>query len=197
MKKFLITTIILFFTPFWLALLFMFGQNTASYLLNSKEKNILSVKNINLPKLYLVQSGSMEPAVGVGSVVIVSPDTTYVNGDIISFDLQGTGKSVITHRIAYKEFPDGISGDPQYVSKGDANEDFDASKVANKNIIGRVRLVIPYLGYLASWAKKPWGFILLVIVPATILIYEELKTIFGEAKKGVKRFHFVILLRLP
>ena len=187
MKKHIITAIIIFFTPVWLALLFIFGQNSAAFLLNSNDQNILSVKNINLPKLYLVQSGSMEPAVGVGSVVVVSPDTTYVNGDVVSFDIQGTGKNIITHRVAYKEFPNGVGGDPEYVTKGDANEDFDTTKVTDKNIIGKVRLTVPYLGYLASTAKKPWGFILLVIVPATILIYEELKTIFGEAKRGVKK----------
>lgn len=154
MKKFLITAIILFIVPIWLALLFIFGQNGAAYLLNSKEKNILSVKNINLPKLYLVQSGSMAPAVGVGSVVIVSQDATYVNGDIVSFDTQGTGKNIITHRIAYKEFPNGINGEPQYATKGDANEDFDTTKITNKNIIGKVRLTIPYMGYLAQPPKS-------------------------------------------
>ena len=71
--------------------------------------------------------------------------------------------------------------------KGDANKDFDPINITNSNIIGKVRLTIPYLGYLASYAKKPWGFILLVIVPATILIYEELKTLFDEAKKGAKK----------
>ena len=185
MKKFLITAIFLFFTPVWLALLFVFGQNSAGYL-SSKNLNP-DLIGINLPKLYLVQSGSMEPAVDVGSVVIVSSDSTYVNGDIISFDVQGNGKNIITHRIAYKEFPDGIEGDPEYVTKGDANEDFDATKIKNNNIIGKVRVTLPYLGYLASYAKKPWGFILLVIVPATILIYEELKTIFWETKRGAKK----------
>jgi len=194
MKKYLVGGILLFFVPVWLALLFIFGQNTAAYLLNSKEKNILALKNtnpdltgINLPKLYLVQSGSMQPTVGVGSVVVGSPEKTYVNGDIVSFDVQGTGKTIITHRIAYKEFPNGVNSDAVYMTKGDANEDFDTTKISDKNIIGKVRLVIPYLGYLASAAKKPWGFILLVIVPATILIYEELKTIFGEGKRGARK----------
>ena len=187
MKKILITAIILFFTPVWLALMFVFGENAASYLLNSSSKNILSLKNINLPKIYIVESGSMEPAVKVGGVVVVSPDSLYSHGDIVSYDLNGNGKNIVTHRIFSKQFPNGITGEPLYTMKGDANKDFDPINITNSNIIGKVRLTIPYLGYLASYAKKPWGFILLVIVPATILIYEELKTLFGEAKKGAKK----------
>ncbi|KKQ46617.1 MAG: Type I signal peptidase, partial [Candidatus Woesebacteria bacterium GW2011_GWD1_38_10] len=79
--------------------------------------------------------------------------------------------------------PSGENGEPEYVTKGDANEDFDPPKISDKDIIGKVRLTIPYLGYLAFAAKKPWGFILLVIVPATIFIYEELKAVLKELRK--------------
>lgn len=177
----------MFFAPIYLALLFILGENTAFHYLNNGGRVGMFLKNIETPKLYLVQSGSMEPAIGVGSVVLVTPDSNYVNGDIISFDLLGDGKNIVTHRISYKEFPNGISGEPVYVTKGDANNDFDPKKVGNGQIVGKVSLTIPYLGYLASYAKKPWGFILLIIVPATILIYEELKTVLREIGKLAKK----------
>ena len=75
MKKYIVGLLLLFFIPIWLALMFVFGENAMAYLLNSSSKNILSVKNINLPKIYIVESGSMEPAIKVGGVVIVSPDS--------------------------------------------------------------------------------------------------------------------------
>jgi hypothetical protein len=66
---------------------------------------------------------------------------------------------------------------------GDANEELDRWDVTPSQIIGKVALTIPYLGYAVDFAKTPKGFILFVIIPATIVIYEELKNLFGEIKK--------------
>jgi len=143
---------------------------------------------INVVKPYIVQSGSMEPVVKVGSVVFAAPAKTYGPGEIISFAAGGDKKKIVTHRIVFKLYPDGPHAAPVYLTSGDANEEFDRWEVKDEHIIGRVFLTVPYAGYLADFAKKPQGFILLVIVPATIIIYEELRTLLREAKKTISAF---------
>jgi len=138
---------------------------------------------INVVKPYIVQSGSMEPVVKVGSVVFAAPSKTYGPGEIISFAAGGDKKKIVTHRIVFKLYPDGPQGAPVYLTSGDANEEFDRWEVTDEHIVGKVFLTVPYAGYLADFAKKPQGFILFVIIPATIIIYEELRFLKGQLQE--------------
>jgi len=135
------------------------------------------------PRPYVVYSGSMEPAIKTASVIVSVPQKNYYQGDVITFSPSGNSKDLVTHRIALKQFPEGVDGTPTYLTAGDANEDFDNWEITNEKIIGKVAFSIPYVGYIADFAKKPQGFILLVVVPATIVIYEELKMLKGEIAK--------------
>lgn len=140
----------------------------------------LSLTKENIPKAYVVQSGSMEPAVKLGSVAFARRSSSYVPGDVITFSPTGSKRNLVTHRIMVKNFPEGIENEPTYLTAGDANEDFDRSEITQDKIVGKVFLTIPYLGYVVNFAKQPQGFILLVIIPATIIIYEELKNVRRE-----------------
>lgn len=101
-----------------------------------------------------VLTGSMEPAIPVGSIVITKEQSSYEIEDIISFQEKG---SVITHRI--------ISIDRErYITKGDANNVADTEKVQQKQILGKVILTIPLLGYLVMWLMSPVGIISLFII---------------------------------
>ncbi|OGY18615.1 MAG: signal peptidase I [Candidatus Chisholmbacteria bacterium RIFCSPLOWO2_01_FULL_50_28] len=126
-------------------------------------------------KPYVVMSGSMEPAVRLGSVVVVRPQSSYSSNDVVTYAPNGDKEKPVTHRILFKSYPDGITQAPVYLTKGDANEDFDRAAVSAKDVIGKSLFVIPFLGYVVNFAKQPYGFIFLVIVPATIVIYEEFK----------------------
>ena len=129
----------------------------------------------------------MEPAIKTGSIVIVLPFSTYKNGDIITFGKEGKNSNLITHRVMTKYYPDGIEKSPAYFTSGDANEDFDNGSIAHEEIVGKAIVAIPYLGYVANQAKQPYGFLLLVIVPATIIIYEELKNVLKELFTFLKK----------
>jgi len=48
-------------------------------------------------------------------------------------------------------------------------------------------LSIPYLGYAVDAAKKPLGFALIIIVPAVLIIFGEVKKIVEEIKKNGKK----------
>lgn len=138
-------------------------------------------------KPFVVQSGSMEPAIKVGSVVVSIPQKDYQGGDILTFALDGNAKNLVTHRLEAVLYPEGIDKEAIYLTSGDANEEFDRWKVKKEHIVGKVILSIQYLGYMVEFAKKPQGFTLLVIIPATIIIYEELKFLKREIGKNLSK----------
>lgn len=132
-------------------------------------------------KAYIVESGSMEPNISVGAVVVTKSATDFQKGDIITFTPKNS-KETITHRIYSIESADGAT---VFRTKGDANEESDNWEVSPTQIVGKEMLIIPKLGYLANFVRTPKGFVALVVIPASILIYEELKTIFKELKNMI------------
>lgn len=136
-------------------------------------------------KFYLVSSGSMEPSIKLGSIIFTISQSSYSPGDIITFIPGDNKKTVVTHRIKFKE---SLNSGESFKTAGDANEDLDKWDVPQSNVIGKVVLTIPYLGYLVNFAKYPQGFIALVIIPATIVIYEELKRLSNETGKFFNAF---------
>lgn len=134
-------------------------------------------------KLLIVQSGSMEPAIKTGSVVVVKPAENYKTGDIITFEDKGKDRTT-THRVADVEV---VSGQTYYITQGDANNAEDSSKVSENKVVGKVLTSVPYAGYILAFAKEPIGFVLLVIVPCAIIILEEIGKIYKEIKKGKKK----------
>lgn len=101
-----------------------------------------------------VLTGSMEPAIPVGSIVITKEQSSYEMEDIISFQEKG---SIITHRIIRIDRE-------RYITKGDANNVADTEEVQQKQILGKVILTIPLLGYLVMWLMSPVGIISLFII---------------------------------
>jgi len=131
-------------------------------------------------KLFIVQSGSMAPAIKMGSIVTVKPVNDYKIGDVISFGEVTKIKSPTTHRIHDIKV---VGGEAIYITKGDANNAPDQREITKREVIGKVFLSVPYIGYAVDFVKKPVGFALIIIVPAAIIIRDEIKKIFGEIKK--------------
>ena len=192
MKKIILSTV---FGILIVLAIFTLGLDLSIFL---SSKDIRLPKNFNsikLPRAYIVFSGSMEPAIKTGSVVVSVPKDTYLPGDIVTFqagepsgpEAFSNNKNMVTHRIEFKQYPEGINGNPTYLTSGDANKTFDQGEIKNENIYGKVTFIAPYLGYFANFGKTPYGFILLVIVPATIVIYEELKSLGIELLRGAKK----------
>ena len=125
----------------------------------------------------IVQSGSMEPAIQTGSVVIIKPEKNYKIGDIITFGKATKFKEPVTHRIHDIKI---VDGNPIYITKGDANNAPDQKEIQKREIIGKVLFHIPYLGYVVSFTKKPIGFMLIIVIPAAVIIGDEIKKIWKE-----------------
>jgi len=144
---------------------------------------LLIISRIPLPgnyKVMMVLSGSMEPKIKTGSVVIVKPLSDYKEGEVISFKEPENTDRIVTHRIV--KVISGMDG-VYYQTKGDANDAPDWTQVPKENVIGKVLFSIPYLGYVLNGIRQPVIFTLLIIVPSTIIIYEEIKKVKGEFKK--------------
>jgi len=131
-------------------------------------------------KLMIVQSGSMEPAIKMGSIVVIKPAEDYKIGDVITFGPYSKTKAPTTHRIYDIKV---TGGTPVYITKGDANNAPDAREITKRDVLGKVFFSIPYIGYAVDAAKKPFGFMLIIIVPAVIIIYDEARKIFEEIRK--------------
>lgn len=131
-------------------------------------------------KIMTVLSGSMEPAIPKGGVVVVKPAADYKIGDVITFGETSRTKTPTTHRIFDVKVE---GGEPLYITKGDANNAPDTRTIAKREIVGKVLFGVPYVGYAVATARKPYGFAALIIVPAAILIYDEGRKILKEVGK--------------
>lgn len=134
-------------------------------------------------KVKIVQSGSMEPTIMTGGIIVIRPASLYEVGDIITFGKDTKTQIPTTHRIVKKE---GSGLNAVFTTKGDANDAEDPKPTNYSEIGGKVLFTLPYLGYILSFAKKPMGFVLLVGVPALIIILDEIQKIIGEVRK-IKR----------
>lgn len=108
----------------------------------------------------VVASGSMEPTLSRGDLVIVRQESAYEKGNIITF-IQTGDQRTTTHRIVEAE-------DGRFVTQGDANNLVDEAIVAEQ-IFGKVVLTLPLIGYLIQSASTPLG--LLVIIALFLLMF--------------------------
>jgi signal peptidase I len=98
-----------------------------------------------------ILSGSMEPVLHVGGLVVIQPTSTdnLKVGDIISFKMQGVN-TPICHRIQDIQ----VKGEERYFqTKGDANEEADQTLTSSKSIKGKAVLFVPYVGNLIEINK--------------------------------------------
>ena len=103
-----------------------------------------------------VLSGSMAPALEVGSVVIderIAPIEARP-GDMVTFPDPQQRSRLITHRVKRVA----VSGDTvSFVTKGDANATPERWNVSAGHEIGRVAYHAPKLGYARTWAATLGG----------------------------------------
>ncbi len=135
-------------------------------------------------EMKIVKSGSMEPGIPTGSLVIVKPESMYAKGDVITFGKDTKADIPTTHRIVTIS---DANGETTYTVKGDANEEADPNPVNERTVIGKVIFHLPYVGFVLDFARHPLGFALLIGVPAGLIILEESLTIFKEARAALRR----------
>jgi len=136
---------------------------------------------------YVVLSGSMLPEIQIRDIVVtkkVSGEELEV-GDIITFIAPDSryGGISITHRILDKYYDESL-GSYTYRTKGDNNNVEDNALVPNSNVLGKVILKIPKLGYLQDLLSSKGGLIFIVLIPSLVILsYDIMKIIKNLGKK--------------
>jgi signal peptidase len=124
-------------------------------------------------KSLTVMSGSMEPAIGTGDVIVArqtSPMDVRV-GDIVTFRDPMNHERLITHRVREMH----VQGDDVvFVTRGDANTGEEHWALPKGGTIGRVAFHVPKLGYFMVWFHSTFGLLLLIVLPTLLLGAAEL-----------------------
>ncbi|MGD0122446.1 MAG: signal peptidase I [Candidatus Limnocylindrales bacterium] len=116
--------------------------------------------------LVVIRGGSMEPAIHLGSVTEVSQvrPADLRPGDVVM--LKETSGVLVSYRITrVVQLPDGL-----YIeTRGDANASVDPVLVPVSQVMGRVDLAIPGLGYLLFLLTIPAGVLAILGVALAML----------------------------
>jgi signal peptidase len=140
-----------------------------------------------------VKSGSMEPAIPTGSMLVVAPaapDAIKVGDTILYWPPGGSGR--VTHRVVDV---DTTGREPVFFTQGDANTARDPYSVPAGNVIGKVHLTIPYMGTLANFIQTRTGFIVLFALPAVALAALVIRDIVTFSPKNKRRARLLELRR--
>jgi signal peptidase I len=121
-------------------------------------------------KARIVLTGSMEPAIKPGDIVILAPTprTQPKIGDVVAYTgrrFSGESVGTFTHRI--------IGGNPEegFLVKGDANPSPDVQRPTPADISGVVFFVIPFIGKLLTPKM------LMILVPIGIGLWLVIDTL--------------------
>lgn len=130
---------------------------------------LLIVPNLLGMKSLAVLSGSMEPGIPVGSIVYIddAEPSTLQKGDVITYNLGGG--TMVTHRVV-----DVDTENQSIITKGDANDVEDGAPVAFSQVVGKMKMHIPLLGYISIYIRTPLGIaaacgLLIIVVLLTFL----------------------------
>jgi len=100
-------------------------------------------------KARIVLTGSMEPAISAGDVIITTPITRKIPkiNDVVAYQAKrfnGEDVAVFSHRIIGGDIENG------FIMKGDANKSPDPQKPKGEDILGVVFFVFPFIGNLLT-----------------------------------------------
>ena len=137
---------------------------------------------------YLI-SGSMEPTIPTGALVVVHKEDSYEVNEVITFISENSAiyGSPNTHRIA--EIIERDDGSLLYRTKGDANELTDVELVSEEQIYGKVVFhtgSMLWLGKLIEMLLSPGGFVMLILIPILLVASGFMKDYIKSYKKAVE-----------
>lgn len=132
---------------------------------------------------FVIKSGSMEPSINVGDVVVSRPyemPEKIAVGRVYVFNDPAAGRDeLLTHRIVE------LRDDGSYTSAGDANEVTDFTPVSATDVEARAIILAPYVGLPVAWMQAgEWvklALWLLLTIAAFVLATRDLE---GEPPKS-------------
>lgn len=123
----------------------------------------------------VVLTGSMEPAIHAGDLVVLDVPADrgrgLAVGDVIAYRVPASA-TIVLHRIIEVQRD---AGGWSYVTQGDANPAPDPNPVPSSQVVGTYSLRVPYYGLLLNAVGGRLGLVILVIVPSLFVLAHELK----------------------
>ena len=134
-------------------------------------------------KLFSIVSGSMEPEISKGDVILVEKvdQGELKEGDIISYKVEN---ETITHRIIKIENIE--NGEVQYTTKGDSNDIPDSIKIKYENIEGKYISKIHKIGKIVILLQNKIVFFIALSILILVYLHER-KMIKIKLKRKRKR----------
>lgn len=170
--------------------LLLIGITLLIYVVDTKIRQSKGDYSPSKYNAYVVLTGSMIPEIQVKDVVLTKrvDFDDLKEGDIITFlssDQRFEGLTV-THRIIEK-VPNPTTGKIQLRTKGDNNNSADLALVDDYNVLGKVVLKIPKIGYLQDFLATKGGWILVILIPCLAVISYDIVKIFKTIRKKVTK----------
>lgn len=131
--------------------------------------------------MYLVRSESMKPAIKMGDMVVIGPLDGPIRGEVKpgSIVTYHRGAELVTHRVL------SVDGDT-LMTKGDAVEDADPWPVSLSDIRGVYLFKIPSIGYFSNFIRTKLGWLLVIVIPATVLVAFLIRDISKKLRESKK-----------
>lgn len=129
-------------------------------------------------RFFSVLSGSMEPDIPTGSVVVTVPESLageIQTGDVVSY-VADENLTVVTHRVV-----DESTSPELLTTQGDANKVADPP-VLRVNVVGKVAFVVPALGYPLSYLATTPGKIIAITAIVTFFLLATLINLLFQKK---------------
>ncbi len=133
-------------------------------------------------KPFVIASGSMEPNINIGDIVLVQP--TDINeikvGNIIAYHVSNR---IVVHRVVEVL---NNNGKIYLKTKGDANLDADPGLVTERAVLGKIAFTIPRVGFIAlgfQYMMVNYPFLLPALIVGSLLLYAILALVGKDIRK--------------
>lgn len=120
---------------------------------------------------YVVLTGSMQPKMPPGTLVVARPvdPMSIAPGDVVTYQIRSGDPQVVTHRVITQGID--LEGRPHWRTQGDANTASDEGWVQPEQVRGRRWYFVPYIGYVTSFVTDRQRESLMVVGVTGLLGY--------------------------
>lgn len=131
----------------------------------------LVIPRIGGAEPYTILTGSMQPKMPPGTLVVVKPvDPQDISiGNVITYQLVSGEPTVVTHRVV------GVGangkGESVFITQGDANNTPDARQVTEVQVKGRLWYAVPYAGYVNTLINGKERQVTMIAIVSGLLLY--------------------------
>ncbi len=128
--------------------------------------------------LHRVVSGSMEPELSIGDVIVnkkIADPSQIRIGDIVTF--RGDSRfenEKVTHRVLVAPYENG-RGDTVFVTKGDANE-IDDGEISVSAVESKFLAKVTFLKSIYDFFFSPWGLVIFIFL-LLLIFFDEIMNI--------------------